>query len=388
MEDVNKIVEKVNFCISDYAAEALDILKKFSSIDCGTKDIEGNKKVVEIVEELLSRIQGIQIERYFIEGFGYDLAAKLNEGNPNGKIVLNAHMDTVFKKGDAQKHPFRIQGDQAYGLGIADCKGGIVVSILSVLALQKAGALPDKEIVFLFGCDEELGSPVSYDFYRTHAIGADMAFAFEPAREENGILTSRKGSLNYHIECRGKQAHAGNAYDEGASAVVELADKIMFLYENNDNERKIQFNIAMITDGMNRVNIVPDFAAADVGVRILNQADLEYVEKVINKAKQRNYVKGCSTMITCTKKLPPMPATLGNKQLYKKIAEIGQQLGMELPEQSSGGYGDACFFSSLGIPTVDGLGPYMYKIHSTEENMKISSLKEKIQLFCAVLGTI
>lgn len=86
--------------------------------------------------------------------------------------------------------------------------------------------------------------------------------------------------------------------------------------------------------------------------------------------------------------ITPVPATPENKQLYKKIAEVGKEIGMELPEQSSGGYGDVCFFSSLGIPVVDGLGPYMHKIHSTEENMRISSLKEKIQLFCAVLGTV
>ena len=126
-----------------------ELLKELTSIDCGTKNVEGNAQVVEIMDRLLSRIEGIQIDHRFFEGYGMNIAARVTAGNPNGTIILNGHMDTVFRKGDAARHPFHIAGDRAFGLGAADCKGGLLIAVLSVLTMQKIGMLPDKEI-FLF----------------------------------------------------------------------------------------------------------------------------------------------------------------------------------------------------------------------------------------------
>ena len=81
-----------------YFDEQVSLLTKFSSIDCGTGDEEGNKKIVAIVENLLNTIQGIQIEKHYSKGFGQHIVAKLKPENPDGKIILSAHMDTVFKK--------------------------------------------------------------------------------------------------------------------------------------------------------------------------------------------------------------------------------------------------------------------------------------------------
>ena len=83
-----------------YAAEQLELLRKFSAIDCGSRDEEGNLKVVEILEDLLRTIPGITLERRYFEGYGINLIARLKPGNPDGKIILNAHTDTVFHRGD------------------------------------------------------------------------------------------------------------------------------------------------------------------------------------------------------------------------------------------------------------------------------------------------
>lgn len=383
-----EVIAATGHDVEAYAAEALELLKEFSTIDCGTGDVAGNARVVEILDQLLSRIEGIQIEHVEFEGYGKNILARVNPGNPNGKIVLNGHMDTVFEQGDAAAHPFRVEGDRAYGLGIVDCKGGLLVAILSVLAMQKAGMLPDREIVFAFGCDEETGTPVSREFYHEAAEGAEMAFVFEPGRETNGVLTSRKGVLHYLIEVQGKRAHAGNNYQDGRSAVVELSSRILKLYEQNDHVNKVQFNIAMIEDGKTPMGVVPDYASAKVEIRVRNEAEIAYVEQAMQSLTKEPYIDGCTTTTTCVKKLPPMVLTEGNHALYEKIAEVGRELGMELPEQTSGGCGDASIFSSMGIATVDALGPYMYNIHSFNESMRISSIEERIKLFCAILGAI
>ena len=179
------------------------------------------KKLVAIVENLLNTIQGIQIEKHYSKGFGQHIVAKLKPENPDGKIILSAHMDTVFKKGDTAENPPHIEGDRFYGLGSADCKGGLLVSIYGVKILQENGLLPNKEIVFIFNCDEESGTPVAHPVFDLEIPGTDMAFVFEPSRLDNGVVTSRKGTIRLPIEVHGVKAHSGNNYLDGRSATIE-----------------------------------------------------------------------------------------------------------------------------------------------------------------------
>lgn len=382
------VQETLQEYIPKYAEEIMGILEQFSRIDCGTGNLGGNAKVVDIIDGLLSRIKGIQIQHHFFPDYGYNIEAKVNPGNPNGTVILNGHLDTVFNQGDAAEHPFRVEGDKAYGLGIVDCKGGVVLSIFAVLALQEAGMLPDKELLFLFGCDEEVTSPVSEGFYREMAKGAEMALVYEPARDEDGILTSRKGYSKFRVVCHGKQAHAGTSYDQGASAVVELSDKLLKLYEANDDLAKVQFNAADLKDENGKSNVVSHLASAEVSVRVRNERDMEYVERVLESLTKDSVVPGCCTEIVRISRKPPMVATDGNRALFLRIAAVGKELGMELTEQTSGGFGDACLFSSMGIPSVDALGPHMYKIHCFEESMRVSSVGERLLLSCAFLASL
>ena len=215
-----------------------------------------------------------------------------------------------------------------------------------------------------------------------------MAFVFEPAREADGLLTSRKGLAHYLIECSGQRAHAGNNYEDGRSAVVELSSRIMKLYEQNDNVNKVQFNIAMLKDGGLSIGVVPDYASAKVEVRIRDDKEYEYVEKAMASLTEAPYIEGCHTTITQTKRRVPMECTPANHSLYELAAGVAAGMGMDLPEQTSGGYGDACLFSSMGIATVDALGPHMNKIHSFDESMRVSSVEERLKLFCGILGAL
>lgn len=92
-----------------------------------------------------------------------------------------------------------------YGLGLVDCKGGFVVSAHAVMLMQEEGLLPNKEIVMLCTCDEEIMSPTSYPLFEKEAAGADMAFVFEPSREDNGALASRKGVFLIDIKVTGAE---------------------------------------------------------------------------------------------------------------------------------------------------------------------------------------
>ena len=386
--DKSSVVNAANEGAKRYAPEELEVLKKFAAIDCGSRDEEGNKKVVAIIDELLGNIKGIEIEHVHAPGYGIHIVARLKPKNPQGKIILSAHTDTVFKPGDTAEHPFRIEGDTAYGLGIIDCKGGLVVSIYAVCAMQEAGMLPNKEIVFIFNCDEEIGSPTGKQVFDTIVPGAEMAFVFEPSRLEDGVVTARKGSSSILIDVAGVQAHSGVNYLDGRSAAVELCHRIIRMYESNLNERGIQFNVGEIKN-FDPANIVSGHATANVSVRVSNQSDIETVKEIVERLnKEEPYLDGTTTTINIVSTSNPMERTEASGKVYEIVRDAGRLLGKELPEQATGGGSDGNYFSSKGVPTVDGLGPYMYKIHSFDESMRISSIEEKIALFGVVLGTL
>ncbi len=386
--DKERIVEAARRGAEKYADVCFDYLRQFAAIDCGTGDIEGNRKVVRMVDEMLSKIDGIKIEHFFYEGYGTNIVAKLTPPDPKGKIILNAHMDTVFKKGMTAEHPFRVEGDIAWGLGITDCKGGITVAIHAVKAMQERGMLPNVEICFIFNCDEEIGSPTGKEIFDREIPGTDMGFVFEPARLEDGVITARKGSGTITIDVEGRRAHSGINYTDGRSAIMEVAHRMMLLYESNIDERGIQFNVGPVTND-DPSNVVSGHASAKVSVRVANRADMETVEEIVRRVNHAHpYIPDTKTTVKIEGFSVPMERTRANGKVYEIVRDAGRLLGKELPEQSTGGGSDANYLNFKGVPTVDALGPYMYEIHSVQERMRISSLPERIAIMCAVLATL
>ena len=386
--DPEQVVAAARKGAAEAQRQQIEIIKQFAAIDCGTGDEEGNARVVEIIDRQLKLIKGIEITHHYAEGYGIHIVARLKPEKPEGKILLSAHTDTVFHRGDTAAYPYHEDGDTAYGLGIVDCKGGILVAIHAVRIMQEADMLPNKEIVFIFNCDEETGTPNGHAVFDTEIPGAEMAFVFEPSRDEDGVLTARKGACSITVEVFGKKAHSGVNYLDGRSATVELGHMLVRLYENNDNVRGIQFNPAALYGGDYGTGIVSDHATAKVGVRVACQADIDKVKEIIARVEKETYIEGTKTEIRIDRISVPMERNEKNVQLYETVHKAGLLLGKDLPEQASGGSGDASYFSYRGVPAVDALGPDMYKIHSTDESMRLSSFEEKTALFAVVLGIL
>lgn len=188
--DPEQVVAAARKGAAEAQRQQIEIIKQFAAIDCGTGDEEGNARVVEIIDRQLKLIKGIEITHHYAEGYGIHIVARLKPEKPEGKILLSAHTDTVFHRGDTAAYPYHEDGDTAYGLGIVDCKGGILVAIHAVRIMQEADMLPNKEIVFIFNCDEETGTPNGHAVFDTEIPGAEMAFVFEPSRDEDGVLTA------------------------------------------------------------------------------------------------------------------------------------------------------------------------------------------------------
>ena len=369
-----------------YREEQLELLRQFSKIDHGTGNAEGIRQVTTLMQKVLSGINAA-VECPENPGGGNHVVVRIKLENSRGKIILNSHIDTVFKPGDAAAHPFHIEGEYAYGLGIADCMGGFVVSSYAVRIMQEAGLLPQKEIVMIYNSDEEIGSPNGRELFKKEAEGAEMAFVFEPGREENGILTYRKGVASCKIEVTGKEAHAGLKYTEGRSATVELAHQIIALTAMNDPEKGMYYNVGPLTGGAG-TGVVAGHATAEAAISPPDLASYDKIVADMRQLEENITIEGCTVKATADLIFPPMERTEGNRRLYGLVREVGLQMGLDLPEQSSGGSSDACYFTTYGVPTVDGLGPYMKDIHTFQERLLISSIQQKTQLFALVLGSL
>ena len=368
---------------SAYAPHQLALLEQFSTIDCGTGDLEGNQKVVQILLEELSHLP-VQVSLESGKNGSHVIARILPE-HPTGKIIINSHLDTVFHPGDAAAHPFHVDGEYAYGLGVADCKGGFVTSAYGVRIAYEAGLLPQKEIVMIYNCDEETGSVTSRDLFEREAKNSEYAFVFEPGRDENGLVTSRKGCASIQIEVIGREAHAGLNYTGGADASLELARWVTFLSEQNDPQKGMYFNAGFLSSGKH-ADIVSDHAQANFFFAFPTQKDYEQIALLLSAKEKQPFVKGCSVKTKLELLFPPMEATETNLKAYHLVADAGAQLGLPLPQQSSSGSSDACWFSSFHVATVDALGPYMKDIHTTKERVKIDTIQQRTELFAVVLA--
>ena len=386
-EEQKKIVAVAEAGAKKKFEAQMALLQQFCAINCGTRNLEGNRKVVQLVDQVLHDM-GAEVEHVEAKEFGMHIIARLKPEKPNGKVILNAHLDTAFFTDRVEDHPFRIEGEYAYGLGISDCKGGVVTILYGVKMMKEAGLLPDKEIVMIFNCDEEVGSPSSRPIFEREAAGAEAVLCFEPARNKNGILTSRRGLACGKIVVNGIAAHAGLDGGTGASAVRELANLIVRLTERSDLSVGMNYNVAPISGGANS-SMVADHAEAEFCVPLDSIEIYERVKKdVLEELPQMGIVEGCSIETTLQLMHHPMERNEANVELFEKIHCAAELMGLAMPEESSFNCADCNIWAGYHLPVIDGMGPYMYEIHTTNEHMLIRTLPERTQLLGILLAML
>ena len=367
--------------------EQLDKLAEMCSVDCGTKNIAGNDKVIAMVEPVLKEI-GADIEYVDAPGYGRHVIGRIKPSDPTGKIIAVAHLDTVFEEGAVEKHPVRVEEDIMYGLGVSDCKGGVTAILYSILALSKQNALPNKEIVMIFNCDEELCSLSARDVYKKESVGAEAAYMFEPARGNNGIITSRPGCVDGWFEVTGIPYHSQFANDENsASAVHEASNLVCRMYEMDDPDKGIKYDVSILNAG-ERLCCVGEHAHADFICNMYENSSYQQICDDLERLPTLGIISKCETKVDYIWSFPVMERTEGTLALYEQARKAGEQLGLDLPECAATGSADAGFFSYYGVPTIDALGPDMFEMHTTNEHMRISSLLTRTKLFALMLADL
>jgi len=375
----------------EYLPEILSLLEKICSVDSESCYEEGNLKVISMLEPIFERL-GAKVEKIYEKGIGTHIVARvMPKDTVQGKIILAAHLDTVFPVGSAKDHPFYIKDGYAWGLGVSDCKSGVLIALFGALMLKEADRLPPYELTFIFNCDEEIGSPTGCKVFEREAKGADFALVFEGGREENGrtgFVTSRRGVILGDIDIKGKEAHAGAAYLDGRSAVLELAHQITRLYSFNDMEKEIYYNVAPISGGSPNGVVAGDAHAQFCVAGLPTQDDFAIVEKKLDSLMENITVDGCTVDVKYHTLFPAMERSEMSGVLFERVSNAARIMGLDAYEIADPCATDAAWLSSFGVPSIDALGALEYEIHTMNEHADIESIKERTALCALIIDAV
>lgn len=186
------------------------------------------------------------------------------------------------------------------------------------------------------------------------------------------------------INVTGKAAHSGGNFEQGVSAINELAHKTLALSALVDIEKGTTLNVGVVAGG-DVVNMVAPRARAEVDLRFRTSQNRDAVVKEIEAIVDKHYVPGSSSTLEITGEFLPLVQTAEGEELYRHYAACAGEVGLDVPPEFTGGCADSGFAAATGTPALCGVGPVGGFAHSPDEYVELESLVPRAQaLFLAI----
>ena len=358
-----------------------ELLRALVEESSATADRDGVTAAVGVLEPALAA-SGLATEPIPSARYGPHLAFR--GPAPGPPVWLIGHSDTVFPRGTFEG--FRQEGDRAFGPGVFDMKGGLVVMRFGLAAAGRCGLLARVPVAGLVVSDEEVGSPESQPLLRARARGAACALVFESGRPGDLVVTRRKGVSSVRVEARGVAAHAGNEPERGRSAIWALARFVDRAQALSEPARGRSVNVGTFHGGTSK-NTVPDLAACEVDLRYSTAADGRALEGALRDAARAAALPGTTLEVSRGSSRAPLERTTASAALAAEYGACQRACGLGAGEAPlAGGGSDACTTAEIGIPSIDGLGPRGAGFHTPREEVDLGSLVPKAQALLRFLA--
>lgn len=374
-------------------------IERLVNIDSGSFTAEGVNKVADICQAHFEA-SGWEVQRHRErrerEGTGPPLGdmvvgrrvGRRPVADGGRRLLLLAHMDTVFDEGTAIARPFLIRGGRAYGPGVTDDKAGVVCGLEAVDVLCDLAGFDDfATITLVLSPDEEIGSPFSRPLIEALAAEHDLAVGLEAARTNGALVSARKGIAAFTVEVEGKAVHAGVRPGEGANAVLEAAHKTVALQALNGRWPEVTCNVGMLQGGR-RINVVADHVVMQLELRAATTAALEQAVAEVERIVAVATVPGTQAQLLQAHRHVPMERTPAAAALVLEAQAVARDLGLEVGEAATGGAGDANTTAAAGLPTIDGLAPVGGNAHGPEEWLDLDSVVPRTALLAGLLARL
>ena len=375
--------QKISDFIDGHREEMLSLWQELVNMESGS----GNKAGIDAVSSRLQQVldgEGAITRVAEMAKAGNMLIGEVGAGRGKPAVLFMGHMDTVFSLGTVAKRPFTIKEGTAYGPGALDMKGGIVAFLYAIKALNAAG-YETRPLKVLLAGDEEIAHANSNaaDVFMTEARGAVAAFNCETGFVDDAIVTGRKGSALFSLEVKGVAVHAGNEPENGRSAILEIAHKIIDIQNLTNWETGTTFNVGTI-EGGTVPNAVPGHAKIVIDIRYLDPALMPDIQCQLEAIAAKTYVQGTTTTLTQAPGIPPMQTTDVGKKLFELVKKTYAELGIGTPYRKLvGGGSDSAYSVIAGVPTVCAMGVKGGRNHSPEEFAVVETLFERAKLLAA-----
>ncbi len=377
-------------------AEAISFLEKVVNINSGTLNLKGVEKVGK---EFANAFEEIGFESTWMPmpsamNRAGHLFAEI-KGSKGKKLLLIGHLDTVFEE-DSPFQAFEMVTDStAHAPGGNDMKGGDVIVLYALKALQEIGLLKDAQIIVAFTGDEEsTGDPLQES--RKDLIDAakrsDIALGFETSTGFSYATVARRGASGWKLETMGKRAHSSGVFSEntGAGAIFEMARILNEFYTDVKGEDLLTFNPGTLMGGtfvefddmtskgtvFGKSNVVAQMAEARGGLRFISEEQKERAREKMRVIVDNNLPQTTAT-ISFTDSYPAMEPTEGNLALLGKLNEVSLDLGQgEVLAYDPGkrGAADTSFVAEY-VDCLDGLGTMGNGAHTPEETVNLNTIE-------------
>jgi glutamate carboxypeptidase len=353
------------------------LLRDAVNTDSGSYDKAGVDAVGQLFIDFFAQ-HGLPTTREPNDTYGDAIHIRLDDTRSNEKpILLMGHRDTVFPKGEAARRPFRIDDGRAYGPGVCDMKGGLVINAFVLAAFKRFGGAP-APLAGLITSDEEIASPSSRPIIERVARTARCVFNSEPGRPSGAVVTGRKGGVFLRFEVFGKAAHSGGNFEKGISAIGELAHKIVAMHALTDLARGVTVNVGTVKGGQS-VNTTAPHAEAQIDLRYVKPQDRVAALAALQAIVDRAAVPGTTAKLEIKGEFLPLNASPASEELFATYQAAAADAGLAVAGEFTGGCADSGFTAAVGCPTLCATGPVGANAHTPEESMDVASFIPRAQ---------
>jgi len=390
----NNAVAAITQLAATEQPKLLDTLKALVNIETGSTHRDGLDTAAEFIGARLKALGGeVEIveapaaDVYQLEGLPDRIGRAVRatfRGTGSKRILLIAHMDTVYPVGMLSKQPFRIDGDRAFGLGISDDKQGVATIIHVVSMLQALNVRDYGVLTVLINGDEEISSPASRKLLAKLGSEHDAVLSFEASRHNSDkISLATSGIAMATMTVKGRSSHAGGAPERGVNALYEMAHQLLQLRDLSVPETGLKMNWTVANAGVVR-NMIPPGAQAWADVRLLRVNDLQELEGKVSARIKNKLLPESEVSVKFENRRPPLEATPASRALAAHAQTVYRELGKTLvvDAQPEGGGTDAAFAAlNTKAPVIERFGLQGFGAHSTDaEYVLMSSIQPRLYL--------
>lgn len=365
----------------------IELTARLVNIDSNSYDKAGVDAVGHALKAFL-QAAGATCTWVPLESRGDVLRASFNGGANGHPVLLLGHRDTVFPTGEVTRRPFRIEGERAYGPGVADMKAGLVQNAFVLAAFAAMGKAP-VPIVALFTSDEEIGTQVCRPIIEAEALISRLVFNAEVGRPSGNVVKARRGGIFFAAEVFGKAAHSGNSFEQGRSAIAEIADKIGKWFAMNEAFTQIgaTINVGTVLGG-EATNMVAPHAKCTIDLRYTEPCDRDTLVGEILRIAETCGMEGTRGEAYIQSEFLPMPESPAGMALFEQYRAAAQDVGFDVDAEFTKSCADSGLTAALGVPTLCGVGPLGWKAHSPDEYLELGSLVPRAQAVALTIARL